>query len=239
MKRLFCLAVAIFCALVSNLYPTLIASATVELSYAIIGQNALLYRKTNTQFAPVTTLPPSYFVAIIGEEENGYLRVSYLDIDGYMLASDLTAVDYTPKFKYAENTALTVSNDGHLVNFRATPTSSGKVLATVNSGNSLYYYGQVAGEVSNEFIGDTWYYARFVSSDGTCLYGYIYSLYAHASPIPPNEIVAQTPPSEAVLPSVSASGFTSAQTREIVIIVSLCLPVLAISYLIFRNEKRL
>ena len=157
-----------------------------------------------------------------------------------MLAEDITKVDYIPKFKYAENTALSISNDGHLVNLRSTPTSTGKILATANSGDTLYYYGQITGDASNELIGSIWYYTRFVCSDGTSLYGYIYSLYALASPIPPNDISAEISPDEpTATPTISANAFSNNQPREIVIIVSLCLPVIALSYLIFRNEKRL
>ncbi|MBR2988939.1 MAG: hypothetical protein IKC64_04355 [Clostridia bacterium] len=240
MKRLVYLVVTTIYITLALDFNTGFANAnSVKINYALIGQNAVLYREIGGELSPVTSLPSSYFVALLGEENDGFFRVSYLDIDGFMQSSDIELVDYTPKFKYAENAQLTVTNDGHPVNFRATPTSTGKVLATINSGDTLYYYGQVSGEASNELIGNTWYYARYIRSDGTSLYGYIYSLYSLASPVPPNDIVAESPPSQTVTPNVSSSGFSSGQTREIVIIVSLCLPVLAIAYLIFRNEKRL
>ena len=231
MKKLCLFAVLILLALPISAKNNAYAS---EITYALIGENATLYRLSEGEFIPVTSLPSTYFVAILGEESSGYIKVSYLDIDGFIKASDITLVDYI-----AQSTSLTLSNDGHLVNFRASPSSQGKILSTISSGEIIYYYGQVSGENSNPLIGDTWYFARCVSSSGESIYGYVYSLYAVAQPILPNEIVAENPPSESLSPSANTSVFSLGQTRQIVIIVSLCLPVLAISYLIFRNEKRL
>ena len=177
MKKLCLFAVLILLALQVSAKNNAYAS---EITYALIGENATLYRLSEGEFIPVTSLPSTYFVAILGEEKNGYIKVSYLDIDGFIKASDITLVDYIPKYKFAQSTSLTLSNDGHLVNFRASPSSEGKILSTISSGESIYYYGQVSGENSNPLIGDTWYFARCVSSSGESIYGYVYSLYAVA-----------------------------------------------------------
>ena len=209
----------------------------VDLNYALIGENATLYAYSGNGYFAVTTLPKTYFVVILGERD-GYFRVSYLDIEGYVPANAVTAVDYTPKNKYAQNTALNLNNDGHQINFRSSPKAGDNVLQTLDSGTTLYYYGSVNGETQNENIGSLWYYARAYTPDGETLRGYVYSLYATAQPIVDNII---EPEDEKLNNELSSppQAFNDNQTRETVIIVSLCLPVLAVGYLLFRKEKRL
>ena len=214
------------------------AVKAVELSYAQIGENAILYTLSGDDYIPITSLPDTYFVIVLSTDSQ-FVKVSYLDIEGYVNASEITPVDFIPKYKYA-SANLIVSNDGHPVNFRQSPSIENNILCTVPSGSEIFYYGSVFGDVQNVNIGNLWYYARISTPDGKTVRGYIYSLYAQADEITPNIIEPEIiPPKEQPKDQLTATIFSTTQTREIVIIVSLCLPVFGLTYLIFRREKRL
>ncbi len=211
-----------------------IASAN-TLSYALIGEGAVLL---GDDLKPITSLPQNYFVSLLGSDEP-YQKVSYLDIDGFMAKKDLTKVDYEPKYKHHESATLTVSNDGHSVNIRSSPTSKeDNILAVFPSGQTLYYYGSIEGEPQFPLVGNEWYFVRFYDADGQKRHGYIYSLYAFAEPIEPNLIeplpkeeqpnnIEKEKPQTLILPV----------SKEVIIIIALCIPVVIITYLLFRERK--
>ena len=240
MKKLCILL--IFCVLA--LSPCSIDTAKAStLTYALIKEDAILYHGDAGGYSAVTSLPKNYFVVVTGEETEGYVPVSYLDIEGFVASQKLEFVDYEPKYKFAENNVLTATNDGHEVNVRLSPTSIyDNVIAELESGDSVYYYGKVNGQAQVGALGDEWYYVRFNKGTST-VRGYIYTLYADALPIKENVIervespIENTPDDD--YEQISEQSYSD--VREIVIIVSLCLPVLVVMYLIFHrpeNEQR-
>lgn len=233
--------------------PVRTAAGASALDYGIIKSGALLMGKNDGCYFPITTLPENYFAALLGEEnENGYIPVSYLDVTGYLKKDAVDAVNYEPKYKYAENNSLTVENDGHPVNVRSSPDHTlDNVIAEAQAGSKLYYYGTCSGTAQVEALGETWYYVKIVS-DGETKRGYVYSLYAKAEPIPENVIEKVEPPAvnpdEDLNPGGNAAtetpgekdpdGFTLTNTHEIIIVVSLCLPVILIMYLLFKQPSK-
>lgn len=230
--------ILILCAL--SLYPCENSKANATtLTYALIKENAVLYKSDASGYFAVTSLPKNYFVVVTGEETEGYVPVSYLDIEGFVASQKLEFVDYEPKYKFAENNVLTATNDGHEVNVRISPTSIyDNVIAELESGDTVYYYGKINGQAQISALGDEWYYVRFSKGTST-VRGYVYSLYADAMPIKENVIERIDPP--VLTPDENFEQITETQSysdvREIVIIVSLCLPVLVVMYLIFHRPE--
>lgn len=239
-----CVAVISICCVGSAL-PLKKAYAS-ALTYGILTDGATLYSNSAEGYKAVTSLPKDYFVVLLGEENTeGYFSVSYLDVTGFVKSDKVVKVDYEPKYKYAENNSLTLTNDGQEINVRSAPDhAADNVIKELSEGTKLYYYGTVSGSAQVAALGDAWYYVRF--SDGDEIRrGYVYSLYVVADPIPPNVIEkaeqqsADSPSEDEENPSPviekDPGDFTLDRTGEIIIIVSLCLPVIVIMYLLFRQ----
>lgn len=192
--------------------------------YAEITGGCVLYSDESLTNA-VTSLPPTYFVMVYKVLPSAY-QVSYKNLDGYINRGDVSAVDFTPKTKFASS-FLTLSNDGLHINIRSAPDhNADNIVARLTHGATLYYYGTVSGTTQNQLIGDKWYCVQL--SEGG--YGYVYAMYADAAPIPDN-VIEPEPPSEnvTVSPDVSAGG-----NREYFFIAALCIPVIIFCYLLFK-----
>lgn len=240
-------AVSIFCFSLFAPFKKAYASA---LTYGVLTDGAILYSGSAEGYTAVTTLPKDYFVVLLGEENaDGYLSVSYLDVTGYIKSDTVVKVDYEPKYKYAENNSLTLKNDGQEINVRSHPDhASDNVISELTEGTKLYYYGTVKGSSQVAALGDEWYYVRFTDGNETKR-GYVYSLYVTADPIKPNVIEkveetenenSSTEGEENSSPVIEKDpgDFTLDRTGEIIIIVSLCLPVIVIMYLLFRQPPK-
>lgn len=216
------------------------------LPYALIGEGAVLYGDEGK--TALTSLPKNYFAAVLGEPENGYVSVSYLDLAGKIEESKLSLVDYEPRYKYAEG-SLRLNNDGHNVRIRSAPDhENGEVIADLTDGETLFYYGTVKGTAQIAAVGDEWYYVRF-AADGETKRGYVYSLYVAAEPIPENVIEALPEPEPDPEPEPALNNDDDSESRtsdgsalsiggEAITIVALCLPVIVITYLLFRKPGK-
>lgn len=213
------------------------------LSYALIVDDAVLYSDEGK--TAVTTLPATYFAVVLGEAENGYVSVSYLDLAGKVEKDKLTVVDYEPRYKYADG-SLKLNNDGHNVRVRSTPDhKNGEVVGDLSDGETLLYYGTVAGTAQVAAIGSEWFFVRFTDG-GETKHGYVYSLYVTANPIPENVIEPLPAPNPEPEPSIEpenndgqqTDGFSLSKNGEAITIVALCLPVIVVTYLLFRKPKK-
>jgi len=214
------------------------------LSYALIKGGAVLYSDDGK--TAVTALPENYFAVVLGESENGYTSVSYLDLAGKVESDKLTAVDYEPRYKFAEG-SLKLTNDGHNVRVRSTPDHEyGEIVGDLPDGETLFYYGTAVGSAQVAALGSEWYFVRF-PADGETRRGYVYSLYVAAEPIPENVIEALPAPEpdpgaeQDVTPDgENSDNDSSPLTRngEAITIVALCLPVIVVTYLPFRKPPK-
>lgn len=197
-----------------------------KLVYAEILNGCVLYSDDGLT-TPVTVLPQTYFVTII-ESRDDCLRVTYKNVDGYVSADSVSLVDFTPKTKFA-SAKLKLLNDGGTVNVRSEPDhTSANVIARLSDGASLYYYGTIPGTIQNEVIGDEWFCVELESGRG-----YVYSMYAQAEPIKQNVIEVEPEPDVPdPLPESTATG-----TGEYFFIAALCLPVIILMYLLFKNDS--
>lgn len=212
-----------------------------SVTYALIEKNATLFRLSDDVYLPVCSLPASYFVVVTGEEEKGYTPVIYDDLNGFILSSSITIVDYEPVTKF-HNATLSLTNDGHLANIRLLPDhTQDNIVISLSHGSVLHYYGSVNGKTQVDELGDLWYYVR-VKNGEKWLYGYVYSLYADATEIPENVIEKVVEPSIGDTSSNDSTDNNYSPTlsplREGVIITSLCFPVILVAYLLFKKPKR-
>ncbi len=254
--RLLAAAVLLLCL---GFFSTPGSARASALNYGLIGENATLYDKSGADYVSKVNLPSNYFAVLLGEENaDGYIPVTYLDITGFLKPDSVSPVDYEPKYKYASENSLKLTNDGHGVTVRSTPDhTQNNVITSLNEGEELYYYGEVKGSAQIEQLGDTWYFVRF-TLNGELSRGYIYSLYADAQPVKANVIEKVEPPAPAQQENPTEPGytpistepedpdteptvdpkFTLTKTSEIIIVVSLCIPVVIIMYLLFKKPPK-
>ena len=188
----------------------------------------------------------SYFVQVLEPESSGFNRVKYLDIEGYILTSDLVFVSGEPKNPHPTNIGLKILANGGL-NLRSSPICSEGPFNIVTSlpflESNIEYIGKTNGEEYAPGMGDIWYYCRYLSNQ-TYVYGYLYSVYCYPlSPIITNteqlEIVDKPYFPEQTVQTQSNKDMlaTLPKQAQIVIICLVCLPCVLIVYLLFKPTK--
>lgn len=185
----------------------------------------------------------SYFVELLQPENNGFYKVKYMDITGYMLADDLVFVSGTPQNPFPENRAVKIlANSG--LNLRSTPTANDpfNILSTLPFlENNIKFIGKTYGDEYAPSMGDVWYYCCYLQEN---IYGYLYSVYCY----PLSEVAVNTETLEVVDKPyfVELEPTTTTQTdalaglskpTQIVVITLVCLPCIFIVYMLFRPTK--
>ncbi|MDR2201279.1 MAG: hypothetical protein LBP26_00715 [Clostridiales bacterium] len=186
-------------------------------------------------YSPVCVLPATYFAALLDSPDLDaeYIRVSYLDITGYVLRREIEPVDYEPVTKYADR-ALIADNDGSAAVMRESPShDGGGASALIQNGTRLLCYGTAEGTAWREQLKKEWYYARAGSGENAER-GYVYYLQVIAEPVTPNVIekVAK-PPETPDPPAVAPSPPQFTQASSTVIIICLCVPAALIMLFLF------
>lgn len=202
-------------------------NALIVISYALMSVGTTLYTETLT---PIVTLPPTYFIGIVDEAKtaNGMYHVVYNDIDGYVYASEVEVVDYTPKYKYETTVTFTVNNDGQSANLRSEPNHlAASILTVLPSGASGYCYGEVIGTSLITAFGGLWYYVRIGDYRG-----YIYGAHATVTTTPENTIEAEV----TIAPGTDDTEEVLPDTFAIILILLMCVPAVGVMYLIFKKR---
>ncbi|MCH5154219.1 MAG: hypothetical protein J1F71_03305 [Clostridiales bacterium] len=208
-------------------------SVMAALTFFFMPSNTMLY---NSAMEEIVFLPAGYFVLQSdADAPDGYIKVTYDDLDGYVKANDVTAVDYTPVTKYEKTAKFTCDNDGQPVRLRAAPKKSAEVLEVLNSNASGRLYGSIHGDALVGGAGTEWYY---VSANGKR--GYVYYAHVKADDIPPN-IIEKEPEDQPDVPTDTTPQITEDDgmptTAAIIFIVALCIPVPFIMYYLFKKPK--
>ena len=193
--------------------------------------------KTNRIFE----IPATYFVLLLGDENDLFYRAQYNDIYGFVLKSEVSCIQGTPVNPYVTNATFRVFTPSG-ANLRSSPYET---LGTTNLITSipfletnLMYYGTCEGEEAISYKGNIWYYCKYVSQNQE-MYGYIYSPLCDLL----TNIVQNTEEFEYVTPDFSTT--TGEQTSgenylsisnpwQIIIIVLVCLPCIFIIYFLFK-----
>lgn len=182
----------------------------------------------------VCILPATYFAVSEGDVSDGKYPVSYLDLRGYVSASDAQKVDYEPVTKFAVRTAKP-NNDGMPVNVRSYPDQkNGEILCSVAHGSTLALYGSREGGELFAGAGNLWQYVKF-ESGGKTYYGYAYSPQLEFAPLEPNKIEKVPRPSSGASESDETFGFSA--TANIILAAALCVPAGIIMLVLFYRPE--
>jgi hypothetical protein len=194
----------------------------------------------NILFYPEIT----YFVELIAPEENSFYKARYMDIDGYVLASDLVFVSGQPQNPFPENIGLKILSSNGL-NLRSSPIASQgpfNILCTLPFLESnIKYIAKTFGEEYAPAMGDTWYYCTYITGQEN-ISGYLYSVYCYPlANIPRNMEELQT-----VDKPYFSEESTVTQTNnvdklsslpmpvQILLVAVVCLPCILIVWLLFK-----
>ncbi len=193
--------------------------------------------KTNRIFE----IPTTYFVLLLGDENDLFYRAQYNDIYGFVLKSEVSCIQGTPIQPYVTNATFRVFSPSG-ANLRSSPYET---LGTTNLITSvpfletnLMYYGTCEGEEAISYKGNVWYYCKYVSQNQEH-YGYIYSPLCDLL----TNIVQNTEVFEYITPDFSKSQIQEIDDGEylsisnpwqIIIIVLVCLPCILIIYFLFK-----
>ena len=189
-------------------------------------------------------IPVTYFVLLLGDENDLFYRAQYIDVYGFVLKSEVSCVQGTPAVPYVTNATFRVFTPNG-ANLRSSPYQT---LGTTNLITSVpfletnfMYYGVCEGEEAISYKGNIWYYCKYVFQNQE-LYGYIYSPLCDLV----TNIVQNTEQFEYVTPNFSTPNtdvagespyLTLSNPWQIIIIVLVCLPCLIIIYFLFKPTK--
>lgn len=209
------------------------AGAAPSVLYGYLGADTVLYTATADGYAPLFVMPRTYFVAVYGEEKDGYLPVGWLDVTGYVRTADAEVVDYTPVNKYPSRT-LTAANDLNPVHIRSAPDhQSAQVVGSIPDGKTAVIYGETDGSALIPQVGTKWYYVRY-TADNSSVYGYVYAAQVTAEALSDNVIERETPP----ISSVPEEDDTLGLYAKLGIIAALTVPAVVVMLVIFRPTPK-
>ena len=247
-KSILVVFVAMFC---FAFFPFQIkgVSAQAQDSYyaKVQSSNVKLYRSTtgSEEFSNVYfVIPQSYFVEISYCENENYYTARYQDVYGYVKKSEVKAISGVPQTPFAIASFRMYIPGG--IDLRSTPvyTDGLNTLGTINfMETNLRYYGTIDGEEAVTYSGTTWYYCKYTKGDQE-IFGYLYAYFCDLlTEIPTNTEVVEyiEQPDFVVDTTTTPSGEDGMSalptTTQIIIIVAVCLPCIAITSLLFRPTK--
>ncbi len=201
------------------------------LTFFIMPTKTTLY---DDSLAAVVDLPAGYFVLQSDTAApDGYLKVVYDDIDGYVRSDSVKQVDYTPVTKYETKVKFRCDNDSQPVNLRSEPRRAANVIMVLAATDGGHSYGATLGDELISGAGNVWYY---VNVNGTR--GYCYSAHIEVESTPPNIIEKEEPPNVPTdTKPVTEEPESMPGVAAIIFIVALCLPVPFIMFYLFRKPK--
>lgn len=186
-------------------------------------------------------IPETYFVLLLGDENDLFYRAKYNDIYGFVLKNEVSCIQGTPQKPYVTNATFRVFTPNG-ANLRSSPNQT---LGTTNLITSipfletnLMYYGRCEGEEAISYKGNIWYYCKYVSQNQE-YFGYIYSPLCDLL----TNIVQNDEVFEYVTPNFSKPSDESpnkvdylsiSNPWQIIIIVLVCLPCILIIYFLFK-----
>lgn len=202
------------------------------LTFYIMPAQTTLY---STDLSAIVELPAGYFLL---KNDNyapdGYISVMYDDISGYVKTDEVTAVDYTPVYKYETTVRFDCDNDGQPVNVRKAPSRAAEILTVLPANGSGRCYGSIEGDALISGAGNTWYYVETGGVRGYCYYAHI-----SVPPTPPNVIEKEPPTGQTSATEVEQKEDEASMpaVAAVIFIVALCIPVPFIMFYLFRKPK--
>ena len=208
-------------------------------NYARITNSETYLYKTTSDLTDINNvyfqLEKTYFVKIL-EEHNEFYKVSYLDVIGYVVASQVTLINATPNNPYPRNITFNINSSLNTkIRSSASMTNDNNVVGVLPTNNAtLTYLGSVQGEESIKTLGNEWYYCYYNYENFGCILGYVYApLTENLTPILANtETFSSTVENDnSEIPQMPSDQ------QNIIIIVLMCLPAVIIFILLVIPSK--
>ena len=147
----------------------------------IMDNNICFYSSPNENSENILfTLPESYFVMLLGEENQDFYLARYDDIDGYVRKSDVIVMDGTPSQPFASSQFRIFALEGMRL-YSSPYFNDNNILTSIPYlADDLIYYGNMQGE-SIPDKSNVWYFCEYQGTKG-----YVYSVFCDSLSIPTN-----------------------------------------------------
>lgn len=213
-------------------------------SYALItADKAPLLREAgeptfdNTYFI----LPQNFFVTMVQPHDtNGYHKVRYRDIVGYVSISDVDVKSYTPISIFPDTVTLKLNLDADGVYLRSRPDhlASQVVYRIPSDTKTIEYYNYTEGTDALGIGNRIWYYVKIPLGDESSVRGYLYGTFVLLN----SEIPLDNDTSPVIAPPAVLPETTTPQQKldpiRLTGIIALCIPAVVIVILIFIRPKK-
>ena len=239
MKKLLLLFLLIVFLLLSLAISPVPTSAS-TLTFARLTADTPMFSEQNEN-SKVFTLPETYFVIVLSNAnstETGFVRVSYLDIVGYIRINDIEIVNFEPRPRHHAAMFKTKQfYNSDYVNLREMPNQNSQSLAQVAINSELFLYGRIQG---TSLVGQSeWFYVRYekeTEGEVETIRGYLNYHQGTASEIMPNNYEIVVPNTNNNPPVIPGEEFYSSLFIAIFII-ALSVPAVIVLLLLFKKKK--
>lgn len=158
-------------------YFDIVMASINKFEYAQVVNNGVYLKRfptvSNNLESKLFLLEPSYFVKILGEEDN-FFKVEYLNVVGYVNKVEVCPVSSIPQNPNPSNITFSILNSSTFL--REQPVTENNVVKILEGGTkNLTYLGKIAGEESLSGSGNIWYYCKQTLADNSTCFGYVYS----------------------------------------------------------------
>lgn len=222
---------------------TVIYAESTSFFAQIQTENVFFFEDKGTK--PIFEIPETYYVKLLENESEGFYKAEYMNLTGFVRASEVQCVEEHPFTIYLEN-----------VNFRILASQSAELrsepsrtlgLATLVCELPLYetnftYYGKIEGEEVVPNRSNIWYYASY-TKNGVTKYGYVYSgltdnFTSYTSlPISLYPISKHNWASLEEEPIITPS-FEPPNSFELAIIIAITVPALLLLFFMLKTSKK-
>ena len=128
----------------------------------ILSTNIYLYSSPSSSDDnqnQIFMLPITYFVKLLGDENDLYYKAEYKGIFGYVKKSEVSCIDKTPVTPYANNISFRIFTPSG-ANLRTSPNETNGISNLVTTipfmCTNLEFYGQALGEEAISYKGNVW-----------------------------------------------------------------------------------
>lgn len=178
MKKLFLLFILFF----SSIFPHYFISFADTSYYAKIqDDNVYFYSmpiKSNQYY--VFSIPRTYFVLLLNDENQDFYYAKYKNIYGYVLKNEVSVMQGTPASPFASASFRVFSPDGLGV-YSMPYQNSNRLTVIPYLAEDIEYYGSLYGEQAIPDKSQEWYYCAY--NKETLTYGYVYSVFCDKLPV--------------------------------------------------------
>lgn len=191
--------------------------------YAKIENEAYFYSQPN-DLDKLFQIPTSFFVLLIGEENNLFYKACYKDIFGFVKKSEVSPMSGEPTSPYPNANFRVFAKEG--LKLCPSPSSSNEVAYVPYLCDSLEFYGYMTGDEDIPGKSNQWLYCKYQEK-----YGYLYSVFCDSLPA----IEKNTEYFEIIKPNFSSDEIlNTSQTPLLWIMLGVALPSIIVLFLLMK-----